>query len=124
MPELERWVVHRLVELAKLVRCSAGGSAFHAMFTAQHNFSADDLSAFYFDTRKDALYCDPPHARRRRAARTVLDHTFDNLTRWLAPVLCFTAEEAWLARHGDAPETGVHFEPYPNRPAAWRNDAL
>ncbi len=124
MPELERWVLHRLAELDQLVRRSAEACDFHAMFTALHNFCAVDLSAFYFDTRKDALYCDPPHARRRRAARTVLDHTFDNLTRWLAPVLCFTAEEAWLARHGDAPETSVHFETYPNVPAAWRNDAL
>ena len=74
---------------------------FHTLFTALHNFCAVDLSAFYFDVRKDALYCDAPDAPRRRAARTVLDRVFDCLARWLAPVLCFTAEEAWLGRHGD-----------------------
>jgi isoleucyl-tRNA synthetase len=124
MPELERWVLHRLTELDRLVRRSAEACDFHTMFTALHNFCAGDLSAFYFDVRKDALYCDPTDAPRRRAARTVLDHAFDSLTRWLAPVLCFTAEEAWLARHGDAPETSVHFETYADVPAAWRNDAL
>ena len=71
------------------------------MFTALHNFCAVDLSAFYFDIRKDRLYCDAPDDIRRRAARTVLDRIFDCLVRWLAPILCFTAEEAWLARHGD-----------------------
>jgi isoleucyl-tRNA synthetase len=124
MPELERWVLHRLAELDQLVRRSAEACDFHTMFTALHNFCAVDLSAFYFDVRKDALYCDPSDAPRRRAARTVLDLAFDSLTRWLAPVLCFTAEEAWLARHGDAPETSVHYQTYPELPAAWRNDAL
>ena len=69
-----------------------------ALYTALHNFCAVDLSAFYFDIRKDALYCDRPDSLRRRAARTVLDAVFDCLTAWLAPILCFTAEEAWLAR--------------------------
>ena len=72
------------------------------MFTALHNFCAVDLSAFYFDIRKDRLYCDGADDSARRATRTVLDRTFDCLARWLAPILCFTAEEAWLARHGDA----------------------
>ena len=63
-----------------------------------HNFCATDLSAFYFDVRKDAIYCDRPDSLRRRAARTVLEHLHRCLTTWLAPVLCFTAEEAWCAR--------------------------
>src|SRR6185312_6352162 len=113
MPELERWVLHRLAELDALVRRSAEAYDFHTMFTALHNFCAVDLSAFYFDVRKDVLYCDPPDAPRRRAARTVLDRVFDCLVRWLAPVLCFTAEEAWLARHGAGEETSVHLELYP-----------
>ena len=66
-----------------------------------HNFCATDLSAFYFDVRKDAIYCDRPDSLRRRAARTVLDHLHRCLTTWLAPVLCFTAEEAWCARFGE-----------------------
>jgi isoleucyl-tRNA synthetase len=94
------------------------------VYPALHAFCATDLSAFYFDVRKDAVYCDRPDSLRRRAARTVLDRTFDSLVRWLAPVLCFTAEEAWLARHGEGPETSVHFETYVDLPASWRDDAL
>jgi isoleucyl-tRNA synthetase len=124
MPELDRWVLHRLSELDELVRGTAEAYDFHTMFTALHNFCAVDLSAFYFDVRKDALYCDAPDAVRRRAARTVLDRAFDCLARWLAPVLCFTAEEAWLARHGERDEESVHFALYPDVPAEWRDPAL
>jgi isoleucyl-tRNA synthetase len=124
MPELERWVLHRLAELDRLVRDAVEGFDFHGMFTALHNFCAVDLSAFYFDIRKDRLYCDAPDDVRRRAARTVLDRCFDCLVRWLAPVICFTAEEAWLARHGDAPGRSIHLERFPDVPIAWRDDAL
>ena len=94
------------------------------MFTALHNFCAVDLSAFYFDIRKDRLYCDAADDPARRATRTVMDRTFDCLARWLAPVLCFTAEEAWLARHGDAPDRSIHLELFPEVPQAWRDPAL
>jgi isoleucyl-tRNA synthetase len=124
MPELERWVLHRLSEVDEVVRRAADEFDFHAMFTALHNFCAVDLSAFYFDVRKDSLYCDPADAPRRRAVRTVLDRVFEALVRWLAPVLCFTAEEAWLARHGDGAESSVHYETYPAVPAEWRDEAL
>jgi isoleucyl-tRNA synthetase len=124
MPELERWVLHRLAELDETVRRTAAEFDFHSMFTALHNFCAVDLSAFYFDVRKDSLYCDPADSTRRRAVRTVLDQVFEALVRWLAPVLCFTAEEAWLERHGDGDGSSVHFEDYPAIPAEWRDDAL
>ncbi len=124
MPELERWVLHRLAELDALVRRAALDFDFHGMFTALHNFCAVDLSAFYFDIRKDRLYCDAPEDIRRRAVRTVLDRTFDALVRWLAPVVCFTAEEAWLARHGDAPGRSVHLELFADIPADWLDPAL
>jgi isoleucyl-tRNA synthetase len=94
------------------------------MFTALHNFCAVDLSAFYFDVRKDVLYCDAPDAPRRRAVRTVLDRVFECLVRWLAPVLCFTAEESWLSRHGDAEDSSVHLQLYLPIHASWRNDPL
>jgi isoleucyl-tRNA synthetase len=87
-----------------------------------HNFCATDLSAFYFDIRKDALYCDRPDSARRRAARTVLDHLHRCLCTWLAPVLCFTAEEAWTARFGET--DSVHLELFPDDPRRWRDDAL
>jgi isoleucyl-tRNA synthetase len=124
MPELEGWVLHRLHEIDRLIGRATEDYDFHAVITALHNFCAVDLSAFYFDVRKDSLYCDPPMAARRRAARTVLDRAFDALTRWLAPMLCFTAEEAWLCRHGDAPETSVHLMTYADLPESWRDDAL
>ena len=123
MPELERWVLHRIAELDAAVREGIEAFDFHALFTQVHNFCASDLSAFYFDIRKDALYCDPPGALRRRAARTVLDLLFDHLTAWLAPILCFTAEEAWQARVRD-PEDSVHLRLLPEVPAGWRDDAL
>ena len=123
MPELERWVLHRLSEIDELVRSRAATFDFHDMFTALHNFCAVDLSSFYFDIRKDALYCDRPDSIRRRAARTVLDELFNCLTAWLAPVICFTAEEAWLSRNpGDG--NSVHLQTYPDLPANWRDDAL
>ena len=124
MPDLERWVLHRLAELDALIRRSVEAFDFHAMFTALYNFCAADLSAFYFDIRKDRLYCDAPDDIRRRAVRTVLDRCFDCLVRWLAPVTCFTAEEAWLARHGDAPERSVHLELFAEVPAGWLDPAL
>ncbi len=124
MPELERWVLHRLAELDQTVRTAIEDYDFHGLFTALHNFCAVDLSAFYFDIRKDRLYCDAADDVARRAARTVLDRTFDCLVRWLAPILCFTAEEAWLARHGDAPERSIHLESFPQVPSAWQDPAL
>jgi isoleucyl-tRNA synthetase len=123
MPELERWVLHRLSETDELVRNRAATFDFHDMFTALHNFCAVDLSSFYFDIRKDALYCDPTNSIRRRAARTVLDELFNCLTVWLAPVVCFTAEEAWLSRNpGD--DNSVHLQTYPDLPADWRDEVL
>jgi isoleucyl-tRNA synthetase len=124
MPELERWVLHRLAELDDLVRHSIDAFDFHEMFTALHSFCASDLSAFYLDIRKDRLYCDAPDDIRRRAVRTVLDRCFDCLVRWLAPIICFTAEEAWLARHGDAPGRSIHLELFPDVPTNWRDEAL
>jgi isoleucyl-tRNA synthetase len=124
MPELDRWVLHRLAELDRLVRQGIADYDYHAIFTALHNFCAVDLSAFYFDIRKDRLYCDGFDDPGRRAARTVLDRTFDCLVRWLAPILCFTAEEAWLARYGDVAERSVHLELFADVPPEWRDSAL
>src|SRR6516165_7283418 len=87
MPELARWVLHRLAELDELIRGSIVKYDFHEMFSALHSFCATDLSAFYFDIRKDRLYCDAPDDIRRRAVRTALDRCFDGLVRWLAPII-------------------------------------
>ncbi len=123
MPELERWVLHRLWELDAIVRRAAEDYEFHTLFTALHNFCAVDLSAFYFDIRKDSLYCDRPDAPRRRACRTVLEAVFSRLTAWLAPILCFTAEEAWRHRPGGS-ENSVHLRFFPEVPGSWRNHRL
>ena len=123
MPELERWVLHRLHALDGELRKACDALEFHGFYAALHHFCATELSAFYLDIRKDALYCDRPDAPRRRAARTVLDILFDCLTAWLAPVICFTAEEAWTARHGDNAGS-VHLRTFPDIPVDWRDDAL
>ncbi len=123
MPELERWVLHRMWELDRVVRRGCNAFDFHRLFRELHDFCAVDLSALYFDIRKDSLYCDPRSDLRRRAARTVLDELFSRLTAWLAPVLCFTAEEAWLARF-PGEEESVHLRVFPDTPADWRDDTL
>ncbi len=123
MPALDRWALHRLWELDRLVRKCVDDFDFHRMYVAIYNFCTVDLSAFYFDVRKDALYCDAANSVRRRAARTVLDELFSRLTAWLAPALCFTAEDAWLARYPDD-EGSVHLRLFPEAPEAWRDDAL
>jgi isoleucyl-tRNA synthetase len=127
MPELERWVLHRLSELDRVVRKAVDDFDFHTLFTEIHAFAAVDLSALYFDVRKDALYCDAPSSLRRRAARTVMDRILSCLTAWLAPVLCFTAEEAWLHRGravADDPSESVHLRVFPAVPPGWRDEAL
>ncbi|HXX05007.1 MAG TPA: class I tRNA ligase family protein, partial [Xanthobacteraceae bacterium] len=122
MPELERLMLQRLAELDLLVRQAYGDFDFKRIFAALNAFMTVDLSAFYFDIRKDALYCDPYSSVKRRACLTVLDHLFRCTITWLAPMLCFTAEEAWLARDPNA--ASVHLESFPDVPAAWRDDAL
>nr|WP_294545023.1 isoleucine--tRNA ligase [uncultured Rhodopila sp.] len=122
MPELERWVLHRLTEIDAKIRAAVESYDWTGVYPDLHNFCSVDLSAFYFDIRKDALYCDRPDSLRRRAARTVLDHLHRCLCTWLAPVLCFTAEEAWGARFGE--DASVHLELFPALPAEWHDDAL
>ncbi|MEZ5667819.1 MAG: isoleucine--tRNA ligase [Alphaproteobacteria bacterium] len=123
MPELERWVLHRLSALDGMMRRTTTGFDFHTQFIELHNFCATDLSAFYFDIRKDALYCERPDSHVRRSARTTLDILFRALAAWLAPVLCFTAEEAWLMRYGDNADS-VHLQVFPAMPASWADPAL
>jgi isoleucyl-tRNA synthetase len=123
MPELERWVLHRLSELDQVVRAGYAAYDFNRVFSAVFNFCTTDLSSVYFDIRKDTLYCDAPSSLRRRAARTVLDHLFDCLTAWLAPVMVFTMEEVWRTRH-QAEHDSVHLRTFPQVPEAWSDKAL
>jgi isoleucyl-tRNA synthetase len=122
MPELERFILHRLVELDREVREAYAAFDYNRVVTALSAFMTSDLSAFYFDVRKDALYCDPISSLVRKSALSVIDQTFRCLATWLAPILCFTAEEAWLSRFGD--EGSVHLETFPEVPASWRDEVL
>jgi len=122
MPELEQWVLHRLAELDTRVRDGYTAYDFQGVFQAIFTFATVDLSAFYFDVRKDVLYCDGDTIERR-AARTVLDILFHRLTTWLAPVLVFTMEEVWLERFGGE-DSSVHLIDIPETPAAWLNPDL
>jgi isoleucyl-tRNA synthetase len=123
MPELERLMLHRLHELDALVRKAYADFDYKRIFAALSSFMTSDLSAFYFDIRKDTLYCDPLSSVKRKACLTVLDHLFRCTVTWLAPLLCFTAEEARLSRYGEAVKS-VHLEPFPEVPSAWRDDKL
>jgi isoleucyl-tRNA synthetase len=123
MPGLERYMLSRLAELDEIVRAGYDEFDFKRVFHALLNFCVNDLSAFYFDIRKDALYCDPYDSVTRRAALTVLDLLFEALTAWLAPMLCFTMEEAWLNRFPDD-RGSVHLRQFPTIPREWRDEAL
>ena len=122
MPELEQWVLHRLAELDTHVCDGYTAYDFQGVFQAIFTFATVDLSAFYFDVRKDVLYCDGDTVERR-AARTVLDILFHRLTTWLAPVLVFTMEEVWLERFGGE-DSSVHLIDIPETPAEWLNPEL
>ena len=122
MPPLERWVLHRLAELDSHVREGYARYDYQGVFQALFNFCTVDLSAFYFDVRKDVLYCDGD-TLRRRAARTVLDLLFHRLTTWLAPLLVFTMEEVWLARY-PGEDSSVHLQDFPETPSGWRDEEL
>jgi isoleucyl-tRNA synthetase len=122
MPELERLMLHRLAELDQVVRKGYDAFDFKRITRALLDFMVVELSAFYFDIRKDALYCDAPSSTRRKASVEVVRHLFDCLVKWLAPMLPFTTEEAWLDRHPEA--ASVHLEQFPEIPADWKDDAL
>ncbi|UJQ95877.1 isoleucine--tRNA ligase [Mariluticola halotolerans] len=123
MPELERLMLNRLAELDGQVRKAYFAYDYKRVVSLVSNFMNIELSAFYFDIRKDALYCDPISSPKRRAALTVLNELFSCVTAWLAPILVFTMEEVWLERH---PEDGssVHLRTFPEIPAEWADASL
>ncbi|HEX2763555.1 MAG TPA: isoleucine--tRNA ligase, partial [Allosphingosinicella sp.] len=123
MPELERWVLHRLAGIDAELREAAADFDFNRYTRALTAFANEDLSAFFFDIRKDSLYCDAPTSPKRRAYRTVLETVFQALARWLSPILCFTTEEVWQTRYPD--EGGsVHLLEWPEIDPAWRDAGL
>ncbi|MDP2851985.1 MAG: class I tRNA ligase family protein, partial [Gallionella sp.] len=122
LPELERLMLHRLWELDAEVRAAYAAYDYRGVVAALSPFMNTDLSAFYFDIRKDALYCESYSSVKRRAALTVIDQIFGCVASWLAPILSFTAEEAWIHRYGA--ERSVHLETFPEVPDTWRDEAL
>ena len=122
MPELERWVLHRVWEIDNIVRERFNAYDFQSALQEIFTFATSDLSSFYFDIRKDTLYCDAD-SDRRKAARVVLEILFYRLTSWLAPILVFTMEEVWLERF-DSKESSIHFRDFPETPRKWRDEDL
>ncbi|WCM27665.1 isoleucine--tRNA ligase [Sphingomonas sp. QA11] len=123
MPELELYVLHLLGRLDVELKAAAENYEFNRYLRLLTDFAQEDLSAFFFDIRKDCLYCDAADDPKRRAYRTVLDILFHALVRYAAPILCFTAEEVWQARFPD--DTGsVHFLEWPVLPALPGDDAV
>jgi isoleucyl-tRNA synthetase len=123
MPELERLMLHRLAELDDVVRKGYDAFDFKRVFSHVFNFMTVDLSAFYFDIRKDALYCDPKSSVRRKASLAVIERVFSAVVTWLAPIMPFTMEETWASRYGEDAGS-VHLQQFPAIPADWRDDAL
>jgi isoleucyl-tRNA synthetase len=120
MPALEKWVLHRLSELTEMHTAAVADHDHRKIFSTLFNFCTGDLSSFYFDIRKDALYCDPLESTRRRACRTVMNEIFLRLTTWLAPIMCFTMEEVWQARF-PSEDKSVHMELFRDAPEGWLN---
>lgn len=128
MPELEQLVLHQLSRLDENVRKGFDEFDYKRVFAQLMNFTTIELSSFYFDIRKDALYCDPPSSQKRKAALRVVAHTFDCVTAWLAPMLVFTTEEAWITRNKEKKKKenieSVHLRQLPEIPKNWRNEKL
>ncbi|WOR16001.1 isoleucine--tRNA ligase [Hyphomonas sp. FCG-A18] len=124
MPGLERWVLHRLSELDEGVREAYTAFDFKRVMAQLVNFCSVDLSAVYFDIRKDSLYCDAPSSLRRRANRTVMAAIMERLLVWLAPVMPFTTEEAFLMSVFSDRAESVHLLQFPETPSAWRDGDL
>ncbi|GAC1335820.1 MAG: isoleucine--tRNA ligase [Beijerinckiaceae bacterium] len=122
-PELERYMLHRLAETDAGIRAAFAEFDYKKVVALITAFTTSDLSAFYFDIRKDALYCDPPSSRARKSALATIDEIFARVVVWLAPIIAFTCEEAWLSRR-PSPDGSVHTELFPDTPAGWRDETL
>ena len=123
MPELEHFMLAKLAELDDQVRAGYAGFDFNRVTSALFNFCTNELSSFYFDIRKDVLYCDAAASPRRRAVRTVMDEIFRRIVTWFAPILCFTMEEAWLSRF-PGEDQSVHLQDFFAVPKSWVNPVL
>lgn len=123
MPELERYILHRLAEVDAELKQHVNDFAFGPYMRTLSAFAQEDLSAFFFDIRKDCLYCDAPDDPKRMAYRTVMDILFHALTRYIAPVLVFTAEEIWQSRFPEENDS-IHLKEWPDVDLRWQDAKL
>lgn len=124
LPELEKFILLKLYKLNALLRKSIFNFEFQVFYSELHNFCSNELSAFYFDIRKDSIYCDSKSEKRRKASLYVMNQIFICLVHWLAPVLSFTAEEAWLAYPFNSEKNSIHLELFPEISEEWNNTAI
>ncbi len=124
LPELEKFILLKLYNLDKLLRKSIYNFNFQIFYSELHNFCSNELSAFYFDIRKDSIYCDSKNDHRRKASLYVMNQIFICLTHWLAPVLSFTAEEAWLTYPLNPEKNSVHLNLFPKMQEEWNNSEI
>ncbi len=124
MPEIDRFALHRLQELIQKCRRAYDRYEFHTIYHALHNFCVVDLSAFYLDVLKDRLYTAAPADPARRGAQTAMALILDAITRLMAPVLCFTAEEVWQYMPGQGRPASVHMAALPEADASWEDREL
>ncbi len=120
-PELEKFILHRLWKIDQTIQNCILSYNFHLMFTTLLNFCSNDLSSFYFDIRKDTIYCDSSNSKKRRAVRTLLDILFNYIVRWLAPILVFTCEEAWKSKGNGL---SIHLEEFLKTDIKFKNDVI
>jgi isoleucyl-tRNA synthetase len=123
LPFLEQWMCHRLFEMDALLKQCINNYDFLTFYETLHHFCSQDLSAFYFDIRKDTLYCDAFDSLKRKSNRMVMNTILNCLIHWLAPVLSFTAEEAWR-EYSKQNDTSIHEQLFPNIPSQWNNDGV
>ena len=123
MPELDRLMLHRLAELDPAITDAYANFDYKKVVSLLSHFMTSDLSAFYFDIRKDTLYCDAPSSLARKSALTAIDLICDAILKWLAPILVFTTEEGWSDVRPGA-EASIHLTTFPMGLPAWRDDEL
>ena len=123
LPDLEKFILFRIWEINTIIENCIEENNYHKMYKELLIFCSNDLSSFYFDIRKDCLYCDDKLSQKRKSCRSILKIIFDFLTAWLAPILCFTSEEAWLSDNFNNKES-VHLRDFPKPDSKWGNNIL
>ena len=118
LPDLEKYILFRVWELDKIIKEYIKENNYHKIYKELLVFCSNDLSSFYFDIRKDCLYCDDITSQKRKSCRSALKIIFDFLTAWLAPIICFTVEEAWLSDNFNHKES-IHLRTFPKADEKW-----